>query len=231
MMKTKGYNWLTAIVLIILVVAIVLMFQGFSDKEYGTNLTVGFVGALISAAITLMLLREQTNSEDATQRSKQLYINKVSAYRSFNKVLWSKQAEDFTKRYFETLRADCLTSLMVFLPHEKLEELATILYKANKKNWNLKRQEISKLLKEDLMGRYFTYDCLSQRVLNFVKSCYCRVKRFFMGENVTDQKETIKKIENGFTNIISELEQDDEKNNANKEISENMMVGENEIKK
>lgn len=69
-MSTKGYNWLSTIVVVILVVTILLMFQGFGDREYGPNLIVGFVGALISAVITLMLLRDQTNSEEEKERKK-----------------------------------------------------------------------------------------------------------------------------------------------------------------
>ena len=86
-MLTKGYNWLSAIVVVILVVTISLMFQGFTDREYGPNLIVGLVGALISAGITLMLLRDQTNSEEKKERNSKVFEEKLKIYQDFLETL------------------------------------------------------------------------------------------------------------------------------------------------
>ena len=148
-MLSKGYNWLSAIVIVILVVTILLMFQGFGDREYGPNLIVGFIGALISAVITLMLLRDQTNSEEKRDKSIKMYENKLKAFAEFNRFLWEKDELDD-----ERLRKSCMQNLIFYLDNDRIVELIKyaeiIKSEDNKGKREQAKADILRILKESL---------------------------------------------------------------------------------
>lgn len=148
-MKLKGYSWLGFIVIIIFIVTFILMFQGFGDREYGPNLIVGFIGALISALITLILLRDQTHSEEERDKSIKMYENKLKAFAEFNKFLWEKDEIDD-----ERLRLSCMQNLIFYLKNEQinklLEHAKTIKSESNKGKIEKAKAEILKILKESL---------------------------------------------------------------------------------
>lgn len=175
------------------------MFQRFGDREYGPNLIVGFIGALISALITLILLRDQTHSEEESERKKNLYLNKLSSYRKFNDILWQSSTSEPTKKYFEEVRNNCLSVLVVFLPPKKLKELETILSEAKLKNWDAIKPKISQLLKEDLMGDNSKGD-----------------------KTIIDQAKTIQNINSYFLSIIAKFV--DEDNEETTEIAASSAV-------
>lgn len=198
-MKLKGFSWMGFIVIIIFLVTFILMFQRFGDREYGPNLIVGFIGALISALITLILLRDQTHSEEESERKKNLYLNKLSSYRKFNDILWQSSTSEPTKKYFEKVRNNCLSVLVVFLPPKKLKELETILSEAKLKNWDAIKPKISQLLKEDLMGDNSKGD-----------------------KTIIDQAKTIQNINSYFLSIIAKFV--DEDNEETTEIAASSAV-------
>lgn len=125
-MKSKGYNWIRAIVIILLMVTIVLMLQGFKDREYGPNLIVGFIGALISAVITLMLLRDQTKTEETKERNKELYNAKLKVYSDFVSSMYEALSDNqITEEEMRDLRTKLFGEVSFYANQNVLKKIET----------------------------------------------------------------------------------------------------------
>lgn len=206
-MKSKGYSWLSFIVIVIFIVTFILMFQGFGDREYGPNLIVGFIGALVSALITLILLRDQTHSEEERDKSIKMYENKLNAFAEFNKFLWEKDEIDD-----ERLRQSCMQNLIFYLKNEQINKLIehakTIKSESNKGKIEKAKAEILKILKESLDEK----DIIDSKLI-YSLSAILTPNEFISNENNIE----VNQVQSG-NDVLSSIENDSDQVTKQDEI-------------
>ena len=134
----------------VVVVAIASYFFLKSDNAVGPNLITAFVGVVMSALITLILLNGQTKDEENKDKNIRIFQKKQRCYSEFISKLWAcKNKEDFIaveesmRMLIFVLNKDCLTVLADLIKTAKRDcetfDKASESYAA-----------ITKLLREDL---------------------------------------------------------------------------------
>lgn len=151
-MKSKDYVWLIVAVFILLLATIIMVVQPFGDREYGPNLIVGLIGALISAFFTIMLLRNQTNTEEEKEKNTKIFEKKLSIYTEFNDELWKGENIEL-----EEIRKLCMQKLILSLSSQQFSNLGIQFDRLKKamscddsKEIRNAKIEISRIIRKDL---------------------------------------------------------------------------------
>ena len=134
----------------VVVVAIASYFFLKSDNAVGPNLITAFVGVVMSALITLILLNGQTKEEERKDRNIRIFQKKQRYYFEFISKLWAcKSKEDFYA-VEESMR------MLIFVLNKDYLKVLTDLIKTAKRDCetfdiaSLSYAAITKILREDL---------------------------------------------------------------------------------
>jgi len=150
MKKINPYSWLIIALAVVLIgFLICFVFWPYPDVDLGPNMVTAFLGVFLSGALTLVLLKGQSKSDEDKDKGIKMYENKLKAFAEFNKFLWEKDELDDEK-----LRQSCMQNLIFYLENDQIQKL--IEHAKNIKSSDKKgvrdnaKAEILKLLKESL---------------------------------------------------------------------------------
>lgn len=104
--KNKAFEYLFVfLIIIVLFTAIASYFYYKSDNAVGPNLITAFVGVVISAMVTLVLLNGQTKDEEVKERNMKLYNAKLEIYSNFVSSMYEVLRDNqITEEEFLNLR-------------------------------------------------------------------------------------------------------------------------------
>lgn len=86
-----------------------------SDNEVGPNLITAFVGVVISALVTLVLLNGQTKDEEEKEKNIKVYENKIQVYSEFISNMWKTLEDDVTtEEEIRGIRSDIFNKLIFY---------------------------------------------------------------------------------------------------------------------
>ncbi len=150
MKNNNFYNWLIVALAAVLVgFLICFVFWPYPDADLGPNMVTAFLGVFLSGALTLVLLKGQSKSDEDKDKNIKMYENKLKAFAEFNKFLWEKDELDD-----ERLRKSCMQNLIFYLDNDRIIELLKyaeiIKSEDNKGKREQAKADILKLLKESL---------------------------------------------------------------------------------
>lgn len=124
----KTFKYISAFFFIIIILAtIASYFYWKSDNAVGPNLITAFVGVVLSALVTLVLLKGQTKDEEDKDKSIRIFQDKQRCYSDFISKLWACKCKDDFKNVEESMR-----SLIFVVNKDKLQNLAIHLKQAKK---------------------------------------------------------------------------------------------------
>lgn len=165
----KTFKYISAFFFIIIILAtIASYFYWKSDNAVGPNLITAFVGVVLSALVTLVLLKGQTKDEEDKDKSIRIFQDKQRCYSDFISKLWACKCKDDFKNVEESMR-----SLIFVVNKDKLQNLAIHLKQAKKdcENFQLASKsyaEITKLLRDDLLKENID----NKQIVDVFKACY-----------------------------------------------------------
>lgn len=170
----------------IIVVAIASYFFLKSDNAVGPNLITAFVGVVMSALITLILLNGQTKDEENKDKNIRIFQKKQRYYSEFISKLWAcKSKEDFIAV------EDSMRSLIFVLNKDYLKVLADLIKTAKRdcETFDIASKSyaaITKLLREDL----YADNVADEDIVRIFRACH------YESEKEQDEEKPIQKREN-----------------------------------
>ena len=128
-MKDKGnktFNYiLIVLIVIILFTAVASYFYYKSDNAVGPNLITAFVGVVLSALVTLVLLNGQTKDEEEKEKNIKVYENKIQVYSEFISKMWKTLEDDvITDEEIRGIRSDIFNKLIFYLKKDDIIKLS-----------------------------------------------------------------------------------------------------------
>ena len=119
MKKINPYSWLIIALAVVLIgFLICFVFWPYPDVDLGPNMVTAFLGVFLSGALTLVLLKGQSKSDEDKDKGIKMYENKLKAFAEFNKFLWEKDELDDEK-----LRQSCMQNLIFYLENDQIQKL------------------------------------------------------------------------------------------------------------
>lgn len=136
--------------IIVLFAAFASYFYYKSDNAVGPNLITAFVGVVLSALVTLVLLNGQTKDEEYKEKNVRVFQRKQRCYSEFINKLWACKSKDDFEKVEESMR-----ELIFVVNKDKLEELTEYLKTAKRDCETFDKAsesyaKITKLLRDDL---------------------------------------------------------------------------------
>ena len=127
-MKDKGnktfYYILIVLIVIILFTAVASYFYYKSDNAVGPNLITAFVGVVLSALVTLVLLNGQTKDEEEKERKMKLYNAKLRVYSNFVSMMYEALSDgEITKPEMIKLRTYIFGKISFYAKRNTLTEI------------------------------------------------------------------------------------------------------------
>lgn len=183
----KTFKYISAFFFIIIILAtIASYFYWKSDNAVGPNLITAFVGVVLSALVTLVLLKGQTKDEEDKDKSIRIFQDKQRCYSDFISKLWACKCKDDFKNVEESMR-----SLIFVVNKDKLQNLAIHLKQAKKdcENFQLASKsyaEITKLLRDDLLKENID----NKQIVDVSKACYYESDEYEKFPNVISKDKT-----------------------------------------
>ena len=121
----KGQSYLMPISILCLISGIVVVFfRLFSLKDLWYETYAAIIGVVITAIITFILLKGQTENEEEREKSIELHKRKIEVYSSFVQELWSKLDDNcLTKNEMLDIRRKCFNELIFYLDEKQIKEI------------------------------------------------------------------------------------------------------------
>ena len=115
--KNKTFEYVFVfLIIIVLFTAIASYFYYKSDNAVGPNLITAFVGVVISALVTLVLLKGQTKDEEEKERNLKLYNTKLQVYSDFVYDMYEFLRDNqVTEEEFSSLRTRLLGKVCFYV--------------------------------------------------------------------------------------------------------------------
>ena len=104
------------LIIIVLFTAVASYFYYKSDNAVGPNLITAFVGVVVSAMVTLVLLNGQTKDEEEKDRNMKLYNAKLKIYSDFVSCMYETLRDNqITEEEFINLRTELLGKVCFYV--------------------------------------------------------------------------------------------------------------------
>lgn len=169
LLNFKGLSYLIPILILCFISGvIVVFFRLFSLKDLWYETYAAIIGVVITAVITFILLKGQTENEEEREKSIELHKRKIEVYASFVQELWSKLDDNcLTKDEMLQIRRKCFNELIFYLNEEQIEKITEQFKKVSKimgngddkddirQNVTRPFEEITKVLIADVDTRRF----------------------------------------------------------------------------
>ena len=149
--ENKAFRYIFVFLfIIVLFAAFASYFYYKSDNAVGPNLITAFVGVVLSALVTLVLLNGQTKDEEYKEKNVRIFQRKQRCYSEFINKLWACKSKDDFEKVEESMR-----ELIFVVNTDKLEDLTEYLKTAKKDCETFDKAsesyaKITKLLRDDL---------------------------------------------------------------------------------
>ena len=147
---------------------IVVFFRLFSLKDLWYETYAAIIGVVITAVITFILLKGQTENEEEREKSLEIHKRKIEVYASFVQEIWSKLDDNqLTQEEMLEIRRKCFNELIFYLDEEQIERITEQFKKVSKiiekgddkddirQNVTRPFEEITKVLIADVDSRRF----------------------------------------------------------------------------
>ena len=162
--KNKTFEYVFVFLfIIVLFTAVASYFYYKSDNAVGPNLITAFVGVVLSALVTLILLNGQTKDEEAKEKNIKVFENKIQVYSEFISKMWKTMEDDvITDEEIRGIRLDIFNKLIFYFDDiDKLVGLVNEIKSSDDSEDNAKRtsetiqcfSEITELLRKDVDDR------------------------------------------------------------------------------
>ena len=165
----KGQSYLMPILILCLISGIVVVFfRLFSLKDLWYETYAAIIGVVITAVITFILLKGQTENEEEREKSLEIHKRKIEVYASLVHEIWSKLDDNrLTKEEMLEIRRKCFNELIFYLDEEQIEKITEQFKKVSKimgkgddkddirQNVTRPFEEITKILIADVDSRRF----------------------------------------------------------------------------
>lgn len=114
------------LIVIVLFTAVASYFYYKSDNAVGPNLITAFVGVVVSAMVTLVLLNGQTKDEEEKERKMKLYNAKLEIYSDFVSCMYETLRDNqITEEEFINLRTELLGKVCFYVNNKDVLERIT----------------------------------------------------------------------------------------------------------
>lgn len=114
------------LIIIVLFTAVASYFYYKSDNAVGPNLITAFVGVVVSAMVTLVLLNGQTKDEEEKDRNIKLYNAKLKIYSDFVSCMYETLRDNqITEEEFINLRTELLGKICFYVDDKEVVERIT----------------------------------------------------------------------------------------------------------
>ena len=165
----KGQSYLVPILILCFISGvIVVFFRLFSLKDLWYETYAAIIGVVITAVITFILLKGQTENEEEREKSLEIHKRKIEVYASFVQEIWSKLDDNqLTQEEMLEIRRKCFNELIFYLDEEQIERITEQFKKVSKiiekgddkddirQNVTRPFEEITKVLIADVDSRRF----------------------------------------------------------------------------
>ncbi len=159
--KNKTFEYVFEFLfVIVLFTAIASYFYYKSDNAVGPNLITAFVGVVLSALVTLVLLNGQTKDEEDKEKNIKVFENKIQVYSEFISKMWKTLEDDvITDEEIREIRLDIFNKLIFYFDDiDKLVKLVDKIKSSVDSEDNAKRTSetiqcfsvITELLRKDV---------------------------------------------------------------------------------
>lgn len=175
----KSFKYLgTVIIVLIIFVALFSYFYLASDNAVGPNLVTCWVGVIVSALVTLVLLKGQTQDEEEKDKNTKVFEEKLKMYQDFLKTL-NQVLHDGKVTNEEVLRLKFKIALMALHTgtqgiNEISKSVNNIFSKANGRgNLNIDEVELKDLFlivnqfRQEIYGDQIQMEALEEAIKNF----------------------------------------------------------------
>lgn len=121
----KGFSYLIPILILCLISGIIVVFfKLFTVKDLWYETYAAIIGVVITAVITFILLKGQTEKEEEREKSLEIHKHKIAVYASFIQGLWSKLDDGYlTSKDMLEIRRKCFNELIFYLDEKQIKEI------------------------------------------------------------------------------------------------------------
>ena len=123
LIDVKSQSYLMPILILCLISGIVVVFfRLFSVKDLWYETYAAIIGVIITAVITFILLKGQTENEEEREKSLELHKRKIEVYASFVQELWSKLDDNhLDNKELLQIRRKCFNEVIFYLDERQIE--------------------------------------------------------------------------------------------------------------
>ena len=121
----RGFSYLIPILILCLISGIIVVFfKLFTVKDLWYETYAAIIGVVITAVITFILLKGQTEKEEEQEKSLEIHKHKIAVYASFIQGLWSKLDDGYlTSKDMLEIRRKCFNELIFYLDEKQIKEI------------------------------------------------------------------------------------------------------------